>query len=136
LTDVEVSVDLQVSNTTFEVGDGVNIHVTNGSQDIRLFYQAATAGTDELDNLAGDGFVTFSAVIPAAWTTAQLVIESSSNSSTGAERYDFDNIVFSGVPVVVVPEPASLVLALWGLGTTVWRKRCSPRHRHILGGRN
>jgi hypothetical protein len=93
---VGVSVDLQVSNTGFEVGDFVRVYATNGSQDIDLFNQTGTATTDGLDNLAGRGFTTFSAALPASWTQATLVASSSSNSSTGAERYDFDNFYFLG----------------------------------------
>jgi hypothetical protein len=49
-----------------------------------------------LDDLAGDGYFSYSTEIPDDWATAILVIASSSNSSQGAERYDFDSIEFTG----------------------------------------
>ena len=44
-----------------------------------------------MDDLAGSGYQTLSVEIPDGWNHAALVIDSHSNSSTGAERYDFDN---------------------------------------------
>ena len=105
-TAVEVSADVQISDTTFEAGDFVRIYITDGNQIIDLFDQQGA----QLNNLAGDGFLPFAATIPDNWSNARLVIESSSNSSQAAERYDFDNIFFTGVPVPI-PEPSSLVLS-------------------------
>lgn len=102
LEEVEVSVDLQVANTTYEAGDFVRIYATNGSQSIDLFNQIGAATTDGLDNLAGRGFTAFRAALPGDWTQAWLVISSSSNSSAGAERYDFDNILFTSAPTTIV----------------------------------
>lgn len=118
-TNVEVSMELAVANTTYEVGDFLSIYVTNGNQLITLYDQAAAAGADGLDDLAGEGFVPLMAAIPPEWTTLRLIIDSSSNSSTGAERFDFDDIVFSGTPI---PEPATGLLA--SLGAAVMALLC------------
>jgi hypothetical protein len=101
LTEVEVSLEMQVANTAYEAGDFVRIYVTDGSRQISLFNALGTSATDPLDTLAGDGFTVLSAIVPDDWATARLVIESSSNSTQGSERYDFDNIEFSGISTPV-----------------------------------
>ena len=109
--DAFVSLRVQVANTGYEAADFVRLYVTNNIDTIELLNLSGGTG---LNDLAGDGFLDYRAFIPNDWTQASLVITSSSNSSTGAERYDFDSIRFRGVPVAV-PEPSTLMLAAVGI---------------------
>lgn len=124
---VEVSLDMQVSNTTFEDGDFVHIYITDGVASVDLFNrQATSANNDPFDLLANRGFVNISSAVPTEWTSVQLVIESASNSSQGAEQFDFDNAIISGAPIPI-PEPSSLTLAALAFSIcplAVRRPRC------------
>lgn len=95
---VDVSLILQVRDTTFEADDHLRVYVTNGTETIDLVIaQGVSGGGDPLDDLAGTGYHAYSAAIPNAWNAAWLVIDSLSNSSAGSERYDFDSIAFTGL---------------------------------------
>jgi probable HAF family extracellular repeat protein len=118
--DIVVSMRLQVANTTYEVGDFVRAYVTNGTDTIDLANLTAAAGADAIDDLAGDGFLFRTAVIPNDWTQATLVITSSSNSTQAAERYDFDSIEFRAIP-----EPSA-----WGLAMAAVIAAAAGRIRH------
>jgi hypothetical protein len=96
--DVTISLELQVRATTYEAEDFLRVFVTNGTDELDVFSaHGVTGGADPLDDLAGDGYLTYSLAVPDAWTQATLVLHTSSNSSTGAERYDFDSIEFRGI---------------------------------------
>ena len=92
--DVSVSLLARVRNTTYETGDLLRIYVTNDVDQIDLLHQSGTA----LNALATLDYQTYSASVPDDWTQAMLVITSVSNSSMGAEQYDFDNIQVLGTP--------------------------------------
>jgi hypothetical protein len=110
-SDVSVGLLAQVRNTSYEAGDFLHIYVTDGNAMIDLVSaQGGEGGGGSLNTAAGRGYAAYSATIPAEWARAQLVIESFSNSSMGSERFDFDNIRFSGI----VPEPVSVVGVVCG----------------------
>jgi hypothetical protein len=111
--DVSVSLYAQVRETDYETGDYLRIQVTNGTQTIDLINAQGTSAQDPLDALAGEGYQFLSVDIPASWTQATLTITSSSNSSVGAERFDFDSVAFRGM--FVIPEPSTIVLVTIGL---------------------
>lgn len=92
-----VSIAVQVRNTGYEAGDYLRVYVINGSQYIELLSAQGSNALDLLDELADDGYVTYTAAIPDSWTSATLVLESATNSSAGAERFDFDNVQFQGI---------------------------------------
>ena len=102
-------------------------YVTNGTSTIDLFNYLGTAGADPLDAAAGDGFLFYWTAIPNDWTQATLVITSSSNSTQGAERYDFDRIEFRAVP-----EPGTWVVALVALAAAVAGRMTGGERR--IGG--
>jgi hypothetical protein len=93
--DVSVSLLARVRDTTYEDGDFLRIFVTNGADEIDLVNQTGAA----LGALAPLDYQSYFANLPDDWTSASLVIASVSNSSAGAERFDFDNILFQGVRV-------------------------------------
>jgi hypothetical protein len=103
---VRVSLDIRVDATSYEAGDFVKVTVTNGVQTLTVVDLQGSSGTDPLDlmmNGGNSGYYNFSLLLPDTWQQATLVIQSFSNSSSsGAERYDFDNILFTAA----VPEPA------------------------------
>ena len=114
-TNVTFSMDVAVSNTTYEFGDLLRINLTDGHETIPLFY---TKSSSDLNDAAGGGFMNFIVPIPESWTSATLMIQSASNSTTGAERYDFDNIIFRGL--MPIPEPSALtLLMLGGMGVVI-----------------
>jgi len=93
---VHVTVQARVSDTTFESGDRLQVSVTNGADTINLVNLAADNTVDLLDDVAGDGFFSYTAAIPDRWQQATLRLATSSNSSTGAESFDFDAVEFRG----------------------------------------
>jgi subtilisin-like proprotein convertase family protein len=99
VTAVTVNVAMQVRNTTYESGDYVRMYVTNGSKYVDLIQAQGSDLLDPLDEIAGRGYVTYSAEIPDDWTQATLVLESATNSTVGAERFDFDSVEFRGAPL-------------------------------------
>lgn len=117
-----ISLYMQVADTSYEAGDFVRAYVTNDAESIDLFNLLGAAGNDPLDALAGEGIRRYSAAIPDNWTKATLVITSSSNSSQAAERYDFDNVEFRGVP-----EPSTMGLLAAALAVFALRFRNSAR---------
>lgn len=123
-TNVEVSIAIHILNTNYEDGDFLRVYVTNGIETVDLFYEAGTSGTDRLENIAAtlatpgsNPFLTISGTLPSTWTLAQIVIDSSTDSSS--ERFDFDNVFFRGTPV---PEPPSMIIAALGLLLTARTK--------------
>jgi hypothetical protein len=106
---VSVSLRMQVADTAYEAADFVRVYVTNGTDSVNLLNFSGPA----LDNFGGDGFLTYQAAIPNDWAHATLVMTSSTNSTQGAERFDFDSIEFRGA--VVIPEPGTCAVALAGL---------------------
>jgi hypothetical protein len=100
LSNVEVSLRLQVDVTNYETGDFVRAVISNGNQSITLF-DLQGGGVEALDQAAGEGFTTFRGRIPDVWTRAILTLTSFSNSSTGAEQFDFDTIEFTGSPLTL-----------------------------------
>ena len=108
--DAFMSLRVQVTDTGYDSTDFVRVYVTNGTETLDLLNLSDTTGLHLLD---GIGFVRYWAAIPNDWTQAALVISSSSNSSDGAKRYDFDSIEFRGGGI---PEPPT-----WGfiLGSLV-----------------
>lgn len=94
---VVLSLIMKVYDTTYELGDFLHVYVTDGEVQIDLFHEHGTAGFDPLDTLADDGFLSYFANIPNTWTQVTLVIQSSSNSTAGAEIYGFDSIEFVGI---------------------------------------
>jgi hypothetical protein len=124
--DVSVSMRLRLDFTGYEAGDFVRAYVTNGADTIYLLNETATDPFDFMDQLSRVGFNFLFADIPADWDQATLVIQSSSNSSTGAERYEFDSIRFHGVAVIPEPTTGSMVILAFvatvacRLGRRVW----------------
>jgi hypothetical protein len=115
-------IDIQIGNTSYEPGDFLTVYLSNGTDQIDVFNVQGLEADDGLDHLAQSGYITYQADIPQSWSTAELVIASSSNSSTGAERFDFDNVAFRGV--AVIPEPSALALAAGaGIGLLTRRRR-------------
>jgi probable HAF family extracellular repeat protein len=117
--EVTVSVDVQVSETTFEEGDFLRVFATDGVQTLNLVQAIGATGADPLDALADGDVHTFTMSIPNQWAQVSLVLASSSNSSTAAERFSFDNIEFRGY--VAIPEPSTI--GLLALGMIAWTIR-------------
>jgi hypothetical protein len=112
-TDAYVQFDLLPSCTMYEPGDFVRVLVTNGSDVIDLVdAQGNNFSDDPIETHACRDFKRFSIAIPNNWMQASLVFTSSSNSSTGAERYELANVRFSGT--TVIPEPSCSVMAFVG----------------------
>lgn len=86
-----VSLMLQVRDTGYEEGDLLDVYATDGAEALRL---VRVAGGSALTQLAGRDYAQYAALLPAAWSTARLVLATSSDSSSGKERYDFDRVAF------------------------------------------
>ena len=99
LTNVDaasVTIAMQVRDTGYEFGDYVRMYLTYGDEEVYLLQAYGSDTVDPLDELAGEGFLTYSAAIPDRWTEATLILESATNSTVGAERFDFDSVAFHG----------------------------------------
>lgn len=112
---VTFSIDV-LTTGTFESTDYFRVLLTNGVDTITVADYTGSA----LNALQDDRYLNFSASIPESWSTATLSVASLTNSSTGDEIINFDQIFFTGV---AVPEPASLALAGVGLLTLRRRRR-------------
>ena len=123
--EVVLSLRIQVANTNYEAGDFVRASITNGTETIDV----ATFEGPLIDDLAGDGFLDYRMAIPGDWTQATLVISSSTDSSQGSERFDFDSIEFRGI--FVIPEPGTWGLAIAGLVIAAARARKSRFRRRL-----
>jgi len=101
--DAEFTIDVRNSSTSWEAEDFVSVTLSNGPQNISVL------GLDTPDGLeAAEGpWRNYRVSIPDDWAQATLTVISSSNSTRGAEQFDFDNIAFFGTPI---PEPSSLIL--------------------------
>ncbi len=87
-----VSFILQARDTGYEEGeDFLEARATDGTEWVRLF---RLDGGNALTQRSGIGYQTFGGILPAGWSRASLVVSSSSNSSSGNERYDFDQVGF------------------------------------------
>jgi hypothetical protein len=120
--DVTASVMLQIRATTYEDGDYLRVFLTSAADRIDLL---SLSGAAALNSRAGDGYLFYTADIPDSWTSATLHIESRSNSSAGSERFDFDNVKFTGY-AAAVPEPSSVVLLIIGATAGCLLKRRIP----------
>lgn len=104
---VRVSLELQARSTGYEAEDSLHAYVTDGADAddaaggaggadaARRIDLVRLVGGTTLSQVAGTGYQTFAATVPADWSSARLVISSSSDSSAGSERYDFDGMAFS-----------------------------------------
>ena len=118
---VEVSLAMRVQATTYESQDSLHIFVTNGVDQLDLFYEFG--GAAGLNDIQGKGFGLYSATIPDDWTQLALVISSVSNSNAGSEHYSFDRIRIKGLPI---PEPTTVTLAALAMLGFAYRP---PRRR-------
>ena len=84
---------LQARSTGYEADqDFVEVRAEGGDETRTL---VRLEGGPALTQSAGEGYHTYGALLPASWDSARLVVESSSNSGSGSERYDFDRVAFS-----------------------------------------
>ncbi|MBI4601620.1 MAG: hypothetical protein HY721_06630 [Planctomycetes bacterium] len=87
-----VSMILQARDSGYEEDqDWVEVRATDGAESVRL---VRLDGGNALTQRAGTGYQTFAGLLPAGWARASLVVSSSSNSSSGEERYDIDQVGF------------------------------------------
>jgi hypothetical protein len=113
------SIDIRVAATSYENDDFLHVYLTDGARLLDVVdWHGSNAANDVLELAAGDGFRAYSSLIPGDWTSATLVIATSSNSSAAAEQYDFDNLRFEGI--TAVPEPATWHLAAIGAITLLF----------------
>jgi hypothetical protein len=120
--EVVVSLDIQVRDTGYEDGDFLHVYLTNGAQNVDIVNAVGSSASsnDALEAIRG-GYRNWVAAVPADWTMVSLVIQSSSNSSAAAERYDFDSIRFRGVAVAEPSAGMSACTALL-LGFVICRR--------------
>ena len=98
-SNVSVSLDYFLSDTTWESSDVVTINVVT---DVGSFSILDSTGLD-IDDLNVEGtFITGTQTIPETATTAQLVVTLDSNTS--AENLYVDNILFTGESTVTEPQ--------------------------------
>ncbi|MBN1441236.1 MAG: hypothetical protein JXA90_00940, partial [Planctomycetes bacterium] len=81
----------QARDTGYEPDDFVDVRVERGGESVRLL---RLEGEAALTQRAGAGYARLVAALPPQWETATLSISSSSDSSAGSERFDFDSIAF------------------------------------------
>ncbi len=86
-----VSLILQARSTGYESEDHLSIQLTGPSTE-EIF---RLDGGSELSQRAGTGYLQLASLIPENWSQAQLVFDTSSNSGSASERYDFDQISFA-----------------------------------------
>ena len=92
--EVSFAMDIKVGNTGYEDGDYFQAVLSNGVDSINLVnWQGATA----LNSLVTLGYKNYEVDIPDSWNQATLTISSSTNSSSAAEFFNFDNLQFIGV---------------------------------------
>jgi hypothetical protein len=116
---VAVGIDILIKDTSYEPNDYYRAILTNGVETVTL----ADVQGEALNLLDKGTFLRYSADIPAGWTTATLVLTSHTDSSSGAEAVDVDNVFFTGS---AVPEPATLALVAIGSVLLARRRRRSP----------
>ncbi|MEX2185309.1 MAG: hypothetical protein WD875_00885 [Pirellulales bacterium] len=118
LDSVRLSIDIQPQCTGYERGDLLHVYVTNGTESIDVLRAAGTEFSGDAIELLDCEYMTrYLTAIPDEWTQLSLRITTSTNSSTGAERFDFDNVRISGT--AVVPEPTTLELSIALFGSVV-----------------
>ena len=109
LIDVEFAIDMRNSETTWEDdSDYVLVRLTGGAQPITVLRLDSQSELDDAEGV----WHNYRHDIPDDWTEAVLTIASYSDSSSGAEIFDFDDIAFFGTPV---PEPTTVTLLVFGL---------------------
>ena len=89
-----VSFILQARSTGYEEEDSIDIYATDGAERVDVL---GPMDGRALSQLAGKGYSFYGVSLPPSWETAQLVMETSSNSSSASERYDLDSVTFSCV---------------------------------------
>lgn len=88
---VLATVVLRIHDTGYESGDRLLITLTDGDDTVNLLNLMGDTGIEALPK---ETYISFSARIPAGWPEAALTISSISNSSAGAEGYEFRSIEF------------------------------------------
>ncbi len=117
LHDVSISMRLRVVFTGYESGDYVLASITDGQEVVPWFGFVGNNDFDDIDFLSRVAYRYWHVEVPPHWTQVSLFIRSSSNSSAGSERYEFDEIRILGVQVV--PEPSALTLTLIGCAVMI-----------------
>ena len=98
---VAFSMNMQVSNTTWEADDYFRAVLSNGVDSIDL---VRLEGTTPLQAAIASGYTSYSVTIPDSWNQATLTVSSSSNSGSALEFFNFDNLLFTGVLTVPMRE--------------------------------
>jgi len=86
-----VAVTLQARDTGYEAEDLLEVEATDGAERIPLL---RLSGAADLAQRSGAGYADHAALLPGTWKQASLVLTTSSDSSAGSERYDFDRVRF------------------------------------------
>jgi hypothetical protein len=86
---------LRVLDTGYEAEDFLRVFATDGTERADL---VRVDGDSGLDDLAGEGYITYGAELPPNWTQASLVVSTSSNSSQAAEGYDVAAVELVSAP--------------------------------------
>jgi hypothetical protein len=87
--DVRATVVLRVWDTGYEEEDFIKVEATSGAERAVLVNLSGTSG---LADIPKGEYVSFWAGIPKSWSSAALVVTSSSNSGSGSERFDVRSI--------------------------------------------
>lgn len=115
------SILVNVNSTSYEPEDYLRVLLTDGDETIALI----DAAGEELLPYSGIGYQEYVSMIPDEWDEAILVIESSTNSSSDAEIFNFDNVEFRGI---TIPEPSAFVTMMVLMG--LYRKRTTEVSNH------
>ena len=95
-----VSLILQARNTGYEREDFLEVFVTDGAERIDLM---RLAGGADLTQRAGAGYATLAVAVPSSWERVQLVLSTSSNSSSGSEQFQLRRVEYTSTPASDVP---------------------------------
>jgi hypothetical protein len=90
--EVRATVIIRTLDTGYEGDDLLEIWATDGESRVGLIDVNGNTGLDELAN---DRYRAFSARVPDDWTSARLVVSTSSDSSAGAEGFDVCLVEFT-----------------------------------------
>jgi hypothetical protein len=93
-----VSFYLAVDATEYEAGDFLRATITNGAQTLTLVDLFGGDASAPLNLIADEQIRRYQFDIPDDWSQVSLALSSSTNSSTGAERIDFDYVLIQAVP--------------------------------------